>query len=103
MRKVVLNKEMIDVVFENASHQHDYLLGLYKLVIPEFDRISAVRSYPMVCKETSEYIYSIAITFDKEHHPGIFPGGCWINSGFGTSTEVVGWVVMVDETELVYL
>ncbi len=102
MNYVPLGKKDIENIFDNSLHQSEYLIALYKKVIPEFDKIQRITEFPVVSKITSNFIFKQAIEFDRKYHPRIFPGGCWMNNGFGTSTEVADWMVMVDETQFVY-
>ncbi len=89
-----LTQETIDEVFAEATHQLDYVLGLYRKAYPTlWDRIKSVAGYPKVSKITSEYIYGKAIEFDKEHHSKVFAGGAWLNSGFSTDEGLKDWTV----------
>lgn len=97
-----ITKQEIDSIFKAASCQSDYLLALYEKAIPDFENVCKVQIFPVVSKATSEYLFSKAIDFDSEHHPGVLPGGCWMNSGFGISDKLDDWFVEMDETGLVY-
>lgn len=90
-----LTQEAIDTVFAEATHQLDYVIGLYKLAYPTlWDRIKSVTGWPKVSKATSEYVYGKAIEFDKEHHPKVFAGGAWLNNGFSTDESIMDWKVI---------
>ncbi len=88
---VPLSKEAIDQVFEEAVHQGDYLTGLYKLAIPQWDAVHKVKGYPAINNETWKYICRKAMAFDKEHHPQVLAGGAWINKGFSAGETVPEW------------
>jgi hypothetical protein len=92
-----LTQEAIDTVFAEAGHQLDYVLGLYRLAYPTiWGKVRSVVGWPKVSKITSEYIYGKAIEFDKKHHPKVFAGGAWLNSGFSTPTDegIKDWTVI---------
>lgn len=99
---VSLSKEAIDQVFEEATHQSDYLTGLYRLAIPEWDAVVRIVGigYPTVSYKTWDYICRKAIAFDKEHLPQVLAGGLWINSGFSRSTAVPQWKVDLSMVKL---
>lgn len=102
MQLVSLPKKAIDQVFEEATHQSDYLIGLYRLVIPEWDALVRMIGvgYPAVSYKTWDYICRKAIAFDKEHLPQVLAGGLWINSGFSRSTAVPWWQVDLSTVKL---
>lgn len=91
MGLVSLPKGAIDQVFEEATHQSDYLTGLYRLVIPEWDTVHKVEGYPAVNRKTWKHICRKAMAFDKEHHPQVVAGGAWINKGFSARETVPEW------------
>lgn len=45
----------------------------------------------------------IALTkaFDQKHHPGVMPGGLWMNNGFRASQDVPEWHVTTRNVEIV--
>lgn len=90
-----LSKESIDSVFKQATHQGEYVIGLYKLAIPEFDNVEKMEGFPEISVRTSDYIFDKAIEFDKLHHPGVFSGGIWMNNGFSRA-DIDDWTVRVD-------
>lgn len=91
MNLVPLPKEAIDQVFEEATHKSGYLIGLYRLVIPEWDAVRKVEGYPAVNNETWKYICRKAMAFDKEHHPQVMASGGWMNKGFSAREMVPEW------------
>ena len=94
-RPLPLTQEAIDKVFAEATHQLDYVIGLYKLSYPViWDQIKRVNNWPKVSKGTAEYVYKKAIAFDKEHHPKVFAGGAWLNNGFSTDEGLKDWHVI---------
>lgn len=99
-----LTCERIDKIFAEAEHQADYVRGLYREVIPDWDSVEKVHGWPSISERTSRYIYSKATAFDKEHHPGCLPGGAWMNSGFsGHDVEdLEDWTARLEGVEVVY-
>jgi len=90
-----LTQEQIDEVFDNAKHQCEYVIGLYKLAFPlTWDMIQKVNGYPRVSKATNEYIFQKAIDFDKVHHPNVMAGGAWMNNGFGGKDGIDDWFIV---------
>jgi len=98
-----LSKDQIDSLFESCTHQEDVLMGLYKMVFPNWDAVKSIQGFPKVSRKTSFYISGKFIEFDKEHHPDVLNGGLWLNSGFSMldSEDIEDWVVETDEVEVV--
>jgi hypothetical protein len=97
-----LSPIVIDQIFEEAQTQSDYLNELYRVAIPHLDDVALVDTFPEVSAETNRYIHLKAIAFDHEHHPDVFAGGQWMNSGFGSNKELEDWQVSVDIDKLLY-
>lgn len=97
-----LPKDVIDKIFEEAEHQSDYVIALYKIAYPSlWDMISKVNGWPRVSIATHEYLFQKAIAFDIVHHPRVQAGGAWMNNGFGSEKEMKDWIVMPCDTTLV--
>ena len=86
-------KEHIENIFTRYDHQKDVLIELYKLVFPEWDRISKMIGYPEVGNELWQFICRRFQKFDQEHHPGFMPGGAWMNTGFSVNPKLDPWEV----------
>lgn len=99
---VKLTQDTINKVFENAESQFDYLFGLYRIAVPDFDRMKKYNGHPEVSKKTCEYIFSKAIEFDKKVHPDVIGGGLWMNVGFSAVKDVPDWHVRVGEDKIIY-
>ena len=82
-----LTKQLIDAIFEKGNEQVEIAVKLYKAVFPKWDEIESIDNYPRVNRETSEYLFDKFIKFDKSNHPGVMPGGLWMNKGFGLSEK----------------
>ena len=101
VRKVVLTKEQIDEIFEKASHQAEYVLGLYELVIgPDFSDCKKIKDWPKAGPKVYEYVMLRAIEFDRKHHPDVLPGGLWVNYGFSLDKNLGDWEVDISEVEI---
>ena len=55
-------------IFEKAEHQGAVLIGLYKMLIPEWDRIHRLEGFPVVGRGLWQYIANLFIHYDQEHH-----------------------------------
>ena len=103
MKIVRLAESDIRAVFEAAKSQSDYIHGIYRLVFPNLDNISFVDGIPRCSRELSYTIYNLAIAWDRKHaletgqirggQPTFFPGGAWMNWGFGVSEALAGFNV----------
>lgn len=101
---VSLPKKKIDEIFEAAEHQMDYMTKLHAAAVPAWENIEKLNHYPKVSKTTSNYIYQLAIDFDREHHPNCIAGGGWVNSGFSVvdAEHIADWFVEIDEDQITY-
>ena len=97
-----LTKQQIDKVFDTAEHQADYVVGLYRLAIPNFDKVRQVHGYPIISELTANYIWDKSREFDKFHHPNVISGGIWMNNGFGVDKNLDDWIVNTDNSILEY-
>ena len=94
MITIELPQDIIDEIFEEAESQTDYTVGLYRAVVPEWEKIANMNHVPVVSEATSEYLFKKAIEFDQEKHPHVVNGGQWMNVGFGVE---LGSECLVDE------
>ena len=100
-----LSQKAIDAVFETASaeekpHQARVLEALYKLVIPQWDAAERIEGYPVCGKVAWKYICKRFMDFDREHHPGVFAGGAWMNVGFSSDDGLGDWEVSTREIKV---
>ena len=84
---VTLTEASIDACFEDAKAQADYVVGLYRLVFPNYDQIASVDGHPACTQKLWTYIADKAMNWDRVHCPGVLPGGAWMNYGFATSID----------------
>lgn len=103
MITVYLPKETIDAVFEEAQNQHDYLIELHRMTVPDFEAVANLNHFPKVSPKTGEYIFNKAYHFDREHHPDVISGGLWMSMGFGEDKSIdQDWIVVIDEEKITY-
>lgn len=89
-------------IFEQAEHQEAVLIGLYKMLIPAWDRIERIEGYPVVGQAMWKYIANLYVHYDQEHHPQIFNGGLWLNQGFSSSEDLGPWEISMDRCNIIY-
>jgi hypothetical protein len=93
-------KEFIATLFTKHDHQEDVLIELYKLVFPEWDKISRIKGYPEVGYDLWLFICRLFQKFDQKYHPGCLPGGAWMNTGFSVNHNLEGWEINFDSCEV---
>ena len=101
MAFVKLTSDMIDECFKDKTHQHDVIIALYKIVFPQWDDIEKIEGWPRVNKLTWGHICTKFFEFDKQHHPTVMAGGCWMNSGFGSDDTLPNWKISMDGVNVV--
>jgi hypothetical protein len=89
-------------IFEQAEHQERALIELYRMVIPDWDRLERLEGFPVVGQEMWKYICQLFIHFDHCHHPEIFKGGLWMNAGFSSSGDLGPWEISMDRCHFIY-
>ncbi len=86
-------KKLIESYFEKHEHQEDVLIDLYRLVLPDWDRIEKLIYSPKIGKRFWRYICQLFIEFDALHHPEVFKGGIWFNQGFSSDGNLSDWEI----------
>jgi len=92
-------------VFASYTHQDNVLLGLYKLVLPDWDRIDyIVEGKPHIGEEGWREIFMLFQAFDQEHHGAecILPGGLWLNLGFIMDKNLGPWEVDTSRMKIAF-
>ncbi|WP_020586343.1 hypothetical protein [Desulfobacter curvatus] len=89
-------------LFEQAEHQEAALISLYKMLIPDWERIERLEGHPIVGRGLWQYIGNLFIDFDQRNHPQIFNGGLWLNQGFSSSDEIGPWEISMDQCNVIY-
>lgn len=96
-----LPKERIDEIFDGAESQSDYVLGLYKEVIDDWDSVVQLGHWPEVSENTSLYLFEKAQNWDDEHNVDALSGGLWMNNGFSTNEDLPDWKASLDNVEII--
>jgi len=96
-------KEFIKGLFEKHDNQGDVLIDLYKLALPDWDRIEKVTYSPKISKRFWRWICQLFIDFDNEHHPDIFKGGIWFNQGFSSDGKLSDWEISFNECNVTFV
>ncbi len=94
-------QEKIDEIFDNATHQSECLVNIYRLAFPQWDRIDRIGGYPVVGCKLWLYICKKFIEFDQEHHPECV-SGVWINNGFSSSADLGDWEIDMSRCKVTY-
>jgi hypothetical protein len=85
---VRLDRAEVEDLFRTAPDESTALLGLFRMVYPNFDDIEKVDGYPVCNKETSNKIcrHFIELTRTLNYHRPfdrqLQVGGYWLNYGF---------------------
>ncbi len=86
-------KTHISEIFDHAESQENALISLYRLVLPDWDRIERVHGHPEVGTDLWQFVCREFMEFDKKNHPTVMPGGAWINTGFSSNKELSPWEI----------
>ncbi|WDP92376.1 MAG: hypothetical protein HUN04_22690 [Desulfobacter sp.] len=89
-------------IFEEADHQEAALIGLYKMLIPDWDKLDRLEGFPIIGQEMWRYIGNLFIHYDQEHHPKVFNGGLWLNNGFSSSEDLGPWEISLSRCNVIY-
>ena len=89
-------------IFEQADHQEAFLIGLYKMLFPDWDRIERLEGYPVVGRGMWQYIANLFVDFDQRRHPQLFNGGLWLNTGFSSSEDLEPWAINLSQCNVIY-
>jgi len=101
--RIKLDHNAVREIFDTATSQGQYLIGLYKLVFPEWDRIEKVDGWPVCNKATWTAICKACQDFDaklnkeRDWNKQMMVGGAWLNNGFsvlGAPADLMDWEVI---------
>ena len=94
-------KDYIKAIFEAYDHQSDILIDLYKMIFPDWDRIEKIKESPEAGHDLWRFICNQFIEFDSKHHPKVFRGGAWLNSGFSSNGKVGPWEINFENCQVI--
>lgn len=87
--RVALDPDAVRAAFEAAESQEDYILAVYKMVFPDWDRIERIDNWPGCSEATWKAIAELAMAADARIYPldsegfrRVMLGGAWLNTGF---------------------
>lgn len=95
-------QEHIEAIFERHDHQEKVLIDLYRMVLPDWDRIKKINGYPEAGHELWNFICTLFQEFDRKMHPDCISGGAWLNTGFSASRHIGPWEVDFENCHLIY-
>lgn len=95
-------KSSIIAIFEKSDHQEQVLIGLYRMVFPDWDQIAKINGYPEAGDDLWKFICRLFQKFDQDHHPDCMPGGAWMNTGFSVNHNLEGWGISFENCQLEY-
>ena len=92
-----LDREHVEELLCGSASQAAALLALYRLALPDWDKIEKLAGYPRVNKATWVRIADLFLILDKKHSPNCLPGG-WMNFGYSCvdSEDLADWEVAID-------
>lgn len=103
MNTSTLDRQSVYKLFESSNHQSDVLIGLYKMVIPNWDNIKKLKGWPSINENTWQEICKLFIKFDHKYHPDCLAGGCWMNRGFSIENQLGDWQYYpIESDKIVY-
>ena len=85
---VALDSKQVSALFASAITQADYILGLMRMVHPDYDAIKVFRGNPICSPDTWKAICREAQVVDERINrtrsilAQLLPGGGWMNYGF---------------------
>ena len=86
-------KAYIQSIFSKHDHQKNIMVDLYKLVLPDWEKIEKIEGYPEAGRELSIFISKQFMQFDRKHHPDCMAGGAWMNTGFSVNGNLDPWQI----------
>lgn len=95
-------KKYIESLFEKYEQQEDVLIDLYRLVLPDWDRIEKITYSPKIGKRFWRWICQLFIDFDSKYHPDVFKGGIWFNQGFSSDGNLSDWEISFKDCNVTF-
>ena len=99
--KLTLDERQVEALFSTCTNQDDVLVGLYKMVVPEWDEVEYVlEGKPHIGEQGWHTIYELFQKFDEVYKEDVFPGHFWLSLGFEMDKEMDAWEVDTSEMKL---
>lgn len=99
---IKIDNDELKAIFEKHDNQYDSLIDIYKIAFPRWSEISEIDGSPYVSPQTWEDICGYFIAFDKEHHPTVFNGGCWLSRGFSSRPGMRDGMIDISHLKIGY-
>lgn len=105
-----LDQKQVAALFASATTQADYIIGVMRLVHPDYDEIEGFKANPICSADTWKNICREAQAVDERINrtrsilEQLLPGGAWMNYGFSAQggESLPRWeVIPVPEGQLV--
>ena len=93
---------VLESLSKSCEHQSEFLVGIYKEVVPNWDAVVRIDGYPKAGEALAALLCFSAIEFDKEHHPDVYAGGLWLNIGFSRDKSLKPWEISMEGVEVIY-
>ena len=94
-------KTYIQSIFSKHDHQKKVMAGLYRLVLPDWEKIEKIEGYPEAGRELSIFISKQFMQFDRKHHADCMPGGAWMNTGFSPKSNLDPWQISLKNCRVI--
>jgi hypothetical protein len=94
-------KTYIQSIFSTNNNQKKVMADLYKLVLPDWEKIEKIEGYPEAGRELSIFISKQFMQFDQKHHPDCMPGGAWMNTGFSVNRNLGPWQISLKNCRVI--
>ena len=88
-------------IFSKHDHQKNVMVDLYRLVLPDWEKIKKIDGYPEAGRELSIFINEQFMQFDREHHPECVAGGAWMNTGFSVNGNLNPWQISLSTCRVI--
>ena len=96
-------KDNITKIFSKHEHQEYILIDLYRMILPDWDHIERIDGYPEAGNALWKFICNNFIEFDQKHHPDVFKGGIWLNTGFSANSNLDPWDINFENCKIIMM
>ena len=91
----------IKAIFKKHDHQTDVLIDIYKMILPNWDQIESIEGHPEAGRDLWKFICNLFMEFDRKHHPKVFKGGIWLNTGFSANSNLKPWEISFENCTVI--